>query len=300
MKVQENPIRDALRLIIWYPLRWFIGLLSITQAIKLLRFLGDIHYYSSRGKRQQLKRTIATFVPASFDIDFAVQTYFRNHYIDQLFILIFPKMKVKDIKKLVEIEGLHNLQQCRKRERGIVLVHGHFGPAHLPLVALALLGYPMKQIGNPSDAGLSWIGKNVAYRLRMHYERMMPAEIIKVSKFLRPIFKALHNNEIVMTTGDGSGTENEFGQQHEYLFLGQVRRMPLGPALLAKKTGAALLPLFVLPGQEKMFRIVIGEEVQTSQGTEKEQVMMQCFLNQYEKHILHYPGYMHFLDRLVV
>ena len=300
MKVQENPIRDVLRLVMWYPLRWLIGWLSVTQAVKLLGCMGDIHYYCSRGKRRQLKKNILTFAPGFPDMDFAVQAYFRNHYIDQLLILIFPKMKVADIKRLVEIEGLHNLQECHERGCGVILVHGHFGPVHLPLVVLSFLGFSMKQLGNPSDSGLSWVGKHVAFRLRMHYEAMMPVESSRVRKFLRPIFTALSNNEVIMTTGDGSGTESEFGPQHDFFFLGQVHHIPLGPAILAEKTGAALLPLFVLPGREKMFQIVIGKEIMTCEGTEDRPViLMQDFLNQYEKHILHYPGYMHFLDRLV-
>lgn len=290
-----------LRLFMWYPLRWLICRLPVIPAIKLLALMGDMHYFGAYGKRQELRKKIQTLMPVFQDPSVAVRTYFRNHYIDQLFILIFPRIKPADIDRFVEIEGLDTLEKCRNQQRGIILVHGHFGPAHLPLVVLGLLGYPMNQIGNPSDAGLSRIGKNVAYRLRMQYEGLMPAKIIKVNKFLRPVFTALKKNELIMTTGDGSGTGEEFGRHHEYLFLGQIRRMPLGPALLSKKTGAPLLPLFVLPGRKKMYRIVIGEPLTVSPGTKNKEVLLtQDFLTQYETIILRYPGYMHFLDRLTV
>jgi len=301
MKVLETPTRDVLRLFMWYPLRWLICSLPVAKAITLLRFMGDMHYYSSRKKCSDLKKKINKLVPRIKDASFAVQTYFRNHYLDQLFILIFPNMKMGDINKFVEIEGLDNLEKCREQQNGVILVHGHFGPAHLPLVVLGLLGYPMNQIGNPTDAGLSWIGKNVAYRLRMRYESMMPAKIIKVNEFLRPIFRALKKNELIMTAGDGSGTDDEFGQHHEYFFLGQIRRMPIGPAILSVKTGSALLPLFVLPGQKKMYRIIIGEQLTAPPGAENREIMItQKFLNKYENFVLRYPGYMHFLDRFSV
>jgi len=301
MKVDENPLRDVLRLLVWYPLRWFIGWLPARYGIRLLQCLGDIHYYSSRKKKRQLRETCARLPLAAADVARIVREYFRNHYVDQLFILVFPQIGVAEIDQLVEFEGLENLDHALALQRGAVLVHGHFGPAHLPLVVLARLGYAMKQIGNPSDAGLSWVGRNVAFRLRMRYEAMMPAEIIKVGSFLRPVFIALKQNQVVMATGDGSGREDEFGRHHEYSLLGQNRRIPLGPALLAEKTGAALLPLFVLPGQKKMFRIIIGVQL-TAPGLGKERAvgLMQAFLTQYEEHIWRFPGYMHFLDRLSV
>ncbi len=298
MKVHENPLRDILRLFMWYPLRWVICFLPVIQGIKMLQCLGDIHYHCSRKRRQQLARTIKRFASKSLDVNLAVQTYFQNHYIDQLFILIFPRMKMSDVSRVVDIEGVEFLEQYLREKRGIVLVHGHFGPAHLPLVVLSLLGFTMKQIGNPSDAGLSWIGRNVAYRLRMHYEALIPAEIIPVNKFLRPVFTALRNNAIVMTTGDGSGTEKEFGPQHPYRFLGQPLSVPLGPAILASKTGAALLPVFIVPGEQKLFRIVIGKKLQAEPGAINSEIsIMQDFMAQYEQYAMFCPGYVHFLDR---
>jgi KDO2-lipid IV(A) lauroyltransferase len=295
MKVFESPLRDILRLIVWYPLRWLIICLPIRPALFLLQCMGDVHYILGRKKRRLLKKN-STRLPATCpDIDQAVQAYFRNHYIDQLFILIFPKMKGSDMDRLVEIEGLPHLDQAREKGKGVILVHGHFGPAHLPLVVLARLGYPMQQIGNPSDAGLSLIGRRVAYRLRMHYESLMPAQIIPTNSFLRPVFTGLKKNGVVMTTADGSGTDKEIGQQFTAKFLGRSRRLPLGPALLAEKTGAALLPLFVIPGQKKRFHIIISSPL--SLHTSPAEVMT-TFLQQYEQHVRQYPGYLHFLDRL--
>lgn len=299
MKVQETILRDILRVIVWYPLRWIVSCLSVRHGIYVLILMGDLHYFFSRKKSRILKEKLDKLGIVSSYKNTIIRKYFRNHYVDQLFILIFPKMAVVDIGKLVEIEGLDTLSKYRTLQRGVILVHGHFGPAQLPLVVLAMLGFPMKQIGNPSDAGLSWIGRNIAYRLRMHYENLMPAKIIDIKKFLRPVFISLKENNVVMTTGDGAGSTDEFGQQYAFNFLNQVVRMPLGPALLAEKTGAALLPLYVIPGRKKMFRIVIGEQLSVNGDTKDRTIgLMQAFLQEYQNYIRCYPGYFHFLDRL--
>lgn len=301
MRVRESLIRDALRLVVWYPIRWLLGLLPFRWGAAILAGMGNLHYRCSRRKSAQIEATLSVLGLGGENPQAAVRGYFQNHYLDQLFVLIAPKINRDNLDGLVSLVGLDGLDQARAAGKGVVLVHGHFGPAQLPLVVLALLGYPMHQLGNPSDEGLSWIGRNVAYRLRMRYEKLMPAEIIAVRKFLRPAFTALAKNGIVMTTGDGSGREEAFGEHFLTTFLGRPYRVPLGPARLAEKTGAALLPLFVVPDPRKLFRIVIGQELRRlGDGPDCGAVLMARFINMYEQQVRTTPGYLHFLDRLPV
>ncbi|WP_339137566.1 MAG: lysophospholipid acyltransferase family protein [Candidatus Electrothrix sp. GW3-4] len=300
MQTGESPIRDILRLIVWYPLRWFLLAMPPKVALTTLRFMGDLHYRAAQGKRQMLAANLHRMGIAPSQHEENIRLYFRNHYQDQLFPLVFPKFKRKNIADYVNFQGLAHLDKALEKKKGVVLVHGHFGPAHLPLVSLALMGYPMQQIGNPSDKGLSWIGRHVAFRLRMHYESRIPADIIQAGSFLRPIFQALRKNQVIMTTGDGAGTEERFGKQQCFNFLGQPVMLPLGPAILVQKTGATLLPLFILPGDRTLFTVIIEPEI--TSDLPGEQGVLDCtrqFLARLEDYIRSSPGYMHFLDRFV-
>jgi len=179
-----------------------------------------------------------------------------------------------------------------------VLVHGHFGPVHLPLVALARHGYRMKQIGLPSDEGLSWVGRNVAFRLRLRYEGMIPAEIVHAAGFMRPVFSWLGENGVLMVTGDGSGTDKRVGRHREQRFFGQPVPFPLGPFLIAGKTGAAVLPLFVLPGERAPYRVVVEEPLAAAgSGEERAAELSAAFVRRLEARVAAHPGWMHFLDR---
>ncbi len=298
MTVNESIPRDILRLIVWYPLRWLVLILPVRGGIALLRRLGDIHFRLSRSARNHLRDNLKRMGITS-KLDLYARTYLRNHYIDHLFIFIFPKLHKRHVEKLVDIEGLEHLEAAREQGKGVVLVHGHFGPVHLPLVALARLGYPMKQIGNPSDEGLSWVGRNVAFRLRLRYESKIPAEIIKADGFLKGAFKALAKNEVVMTTGDGTGTAQKIGKYHRFDLFDQPVDLPVGPARLARKTGAALVPMFIQPGRGGfLYRIVIEHPIQIENSGDATEVTATAeFLDRYKRHIQTCPGYMHFLDR---
>ena len=298
MQVKENPARDILRLIVWYPLRWIILIIPIWAGILLLRLMGDIHFLLSSEKKRLLFDNLCHIVGDDRSPQI-VKEFFRNYYIDRLFIFIFPKFGRKAIERYIEFEGIDCLDEALKKGKGAILIHGHFGPVHLPLVALARLGYGMKQIGLPSDEGLSWVGKNVSFRLRLKYERMIPAEIIKADGFLRSAFKWLKdNNGVLMITGDGSGTKSRLGKHDSFLLFNKKVLFPLGPAIMAQKTGASLLPLFILPSEKKLYKIIIEKPFQTDFNGEKGiKDLSSQFVQRYQFHIKQYPCYMHFLDR---
>ena len=306
MQVRESIFRDVLRLVVWYPLRWIITFIPVKRGIALLSAFGDIHFSLSRGGKTLLLNNLAFLQndkPEGTGASRAasIREYFRNHYVDHLLIFVIPKFGLRETEQYVEIDGLEHLDEALKRGKGVVLVHAHFGPVHLPLVVLARLGYRMKQIGLPSDDGLSWIGRNVAFRLRLHYEAKIPAEIIMADGFLRSAFRWLHDNGVIMITGDGSGTEKRMGRHEIFSFFGRKVLFPLGPAILADKTGATILPMFIVPGERKQYRIVIERPLTSSaKGEERINAVTGQFIERMEYYVSRFPGWMHFLDRFTV
>jgi lauroyl/myristoyl acyltransferase len=119
----------------------------------------------------------------------------------------------------------------------------------IPLIALGLRGYRMNQIGQrePDNENLSFIHRKVALHKRLKIEASIPANIINIgmSNTLRSAFRCLEQNEILMITGDGRGGTKPVGKKYIIVdFLGQKTYFPPGPATLAWRTGATMLPLF--------------------------------------------------------
>lgn len=289
-------------MLVWYPLRWMVEALPAGTAFGVLKKMGDLHFAVGRGKKALVVRNLGRLKERGLAAEAGerdAREYFRNHYADRLCIFIFPGFRSREIEKTIEIEGLHHLDAALAGGKGVILVHGHFGPVHVPLVVLARLGYKMKQIGLPSDDGLSWVGRKVAFRLRLKYEAMIPAEIMKADSFLRKAFKWLNSNGVIMVTGDGTGTHNRLGRHVNLPFLGSHREFPLGPTALAEKTGAALIPLFIVPGERKLYRIVIEPPLSSAQKGEAGRLDLTTqFTRRLEQYIIRHPGYMHFLDRM--
>lgn len=301
MRVQESVMRDIARLLFWYPGRWALVLLPASTGLFVLRRLGDLHRLIGKRKATALKRGIdlarTFYASEGAQWDNALKDAFRNHYVDRFVMFIAPKITRDFLAQHIRIQGLEHLEAALSKGNGAVVVIGHFGPVHLPLISLAVLGYSVQQIGMPSDRGLSWIGRNVAFRLRLRYEAKIPAPIILANKTMRPILEGLRKNNVVMITGDGTGTEEHFGRQEKCRFLGRYMAFPTGPGRLCEKTGASLLPMFILPDESKSFQLLIEEPIlPDSAGTYEGAAC--CFAARLERRVGQFPGYMHFLDRL--
>ncbi|MBI3378233.1 MAG: lysophospholipid acyltransferase family protein [Nitrospirae bacterium] len=302
MIVHESFYRDVLRLFVWYPLRWVITLLPLRLAFMVFNLMGDMHFMVARGeKRRVLQNLNSAFQGRISDRELwnVARKYFRNHYVNQLQIFLFPGLNLDSIGKFHAFEGLSNLNNALKGNKGCILVHPHFGPAQLPLCNLGLLGYRMMQLGLPTDEGRSFVGRNVAFRLRLKYEAMIPAKIISAESFLRPVMEWLNKNKVLMITGDGAGGGKFIGKFMPMEFLGTKLLMPAGAATLAFKTGAPILPMFTVINKNGYYKTIICEPLNSQEEDVKEMTVekyMACFAKEMERYILAYPYLWHFWD----
>lgn len=301
MRTRESILRDVLRLCIWYPFRWLILLLPPMAGIWCITRLGDLHCMLSKGKRRWLHDNLTRLQPdiAPEKARQEVRRYLRVHYLNQLSIFVFPSLTPATLSRLLAWRGLEHLEAARAQGRGVVLAHPHFGPVHLPLFALGTLGYAVKQIGKPSDEGLSWIGRNVAFRLRLRYEGRMPAEIVPVGSDYRRVFRHLKENNLVMITADGAGDMAMHGRHEPLEFFGHTMQFPLGAASLALRTNAVLLPLFVHPGAHTPWQCTIEAPITMpadADATTAASFAAREFVARYTPYVAQWPGCMHFLD----
>lgn len=296
MIVRESIARDILRLIVWYPLRWFVEMLPVGTDYKFLRSIGDIHYLLRNNESNIILKNMRYFFQRSVsgDKDCApiLRNYYRNHYVNQLQIFIFPKLNEKNIGRVHRFVGLENLEKTLAKKRGCVLLHAHFGPAQLPLHALGLKGYKVVQLGLPTDEGLSFIGRKVAFRLRLKYENRIRARIVSAETFLRPLFKALKNNDIVFMTGDGAGGNKFIGKVSVEDFLGKKMKFSLGSKIIAGKTGTYVLPMFTVQDGD-VYKTHIYEPLNPDGSCEN---IVPAFARTFESHVIKYPHLWHFWD----
>jgi lauroyl/myristoyl acyltransferase len=303
MLISESITRDLLRLIIWYPFRWIIRFLPISWGFALFRMLGRIHYILFPGKNGLLAENLKLAfgkVLQEERLKEMILRYYENHYVDRLQIFLFPRFNKNNIDQYHTFEGLENLENALNKKQGCILIHAHIGPTQLPLCALGVIGYSVMQIGFPSDEGLTWVGKHIAFRLRQKYEVQIKASIISATSFLRPVFEHLRQNDVIMITGDGAGGRSLIGKYTRFNFFNHSFPFALGGISLAQRTGALVLPLFTVTGKGKGYKTIIEGPLDIDYHSFKnEQTLirpMEVFVKRLQEVIVTFPYLWHFWD----
>lgn len=298
MQVKESSIRDVGRLIIWFPFRRLVLRLPPFIALRLYRLMGSLHYHLAPGKAREIIQNLPPAILERWPAERVARLNIQTHYMDRLCIFSFPVLDAQNISKIIRISGLERLDECLSLGKGCILLHSHFGPAQLSLVALGLLGYPMNQLGlRKYDNEISFIGREVQAKQRLRIEeKYVPGNMLYIDRFMRPVFEKLAMNEVLMMAGDAVGGGRFYGKYETCEILGKKMRFPCGWASLSRKTGAQVLPLSLREAGRSSFAVEIGEPISLIDSDADYRPRILQFARILENDILHYPHLWHFWD----
>lgn len=158
--------------------------------------------------------------------------YFGKYLID---FFRFAQLTERDVSRRVNIDHREYLDQSLQMGRGVLLVTAHFGNWELGGAAMAALGYKLNALVLPER--LEQIN-----RMFERQRRSRGINPIPVGHAAFNVVRLLKKGEIVAVLGDRDFT----GKDDRVEFFGEPARIPRGPAWLSVKTGAPVVPVFLL------------------------------------------------------
>jgi KDO2-lipid IV(A) lauroyltransferase len=184
-------------------------------------------------------------------------------------VLRLPRLNWRDLLDFVEIEGQNYLDEALSRGKGVIAVTGHIGSWELLGAYFSMMGYPLSVIVRP---------------LRdQRFEKLI--DELRRSKGMRPIsrmgnvkaaYECLKRGHILgVLTDQDTSVKGVFCD-----FFGRPAFTPAGPAVLAMRTGAAVVPMAVQMQEDGIQLIRVKEPIQTSGDARSEadvrRVMQRC------------------------
>jgi len=146
-----------------------------------------------------------------------------------------PWLKKKGIDELVEFKGLGKLEEALKKGRGVLLVTAHYGNWELLHASFGHMGYAIELVTRKMDSPV------VEEFVRWARTRSGVRIVYKVKAML-PLVRRLNENAVAMILVD----QNTMSHEGVFVdFFGVPASTNKGPALLAQKTGAPVLPVFI-------------------------------------------------------
>jgi KDO2-lipid IV(A) lauroyltransferase len=165
-----------------------------------------------------------------------------------------PKTDLETFKAKLTVEGMEKIKEVLdNRRKGILLLLSHFGNWELMALIPQLFGAPISVIARPIKKN-KWIDRMVK-----EIREGTGLEVIQTEKASRKIFQALAQNRIVGILADQRAKRSE-GVWID--FFG--KKAPTTPALavLSMRTGAPVVPVFMIRNGRQNHRLLIGEPLQ--------------------------------------
>ena len=189
------------------------------------------------------------------------------------------------LEKMVSIVGREHLDKALARGNGVILVSAHFGNFPLLLGRLAVGGYKVGGIMKPMyDAKMEEIFRKKREKFGVRTIYSLPRNACVNSSI-----QALRNNELIFIPIDQNfGTGGVFVD-----FFGQKAATATGPVILAQRTGAALIPCFIIRQPDDQHRIIFEPEMELEVGPNPQETVLRniqkltCII---EAYIRKYPA----------
>jgi Kdo2-lipid IVA lauroyltransferase/acyltransferase len=173
-----------------------------------------------------------------------IQENFTRNLIDCFLQLGDPERA----RRKITIEGIQNLEAAIAKGKGVIALGAHIGNFVLAGTRLGIEGYPVSTLFRmPDDERLrALIDRHLPY----FHQQVIPSRPRGAA--IRRITEALKRNEIVVILGDNL----KKGKVETSLF-GRAVHTARGPASLALRTGAALVPMYLVRHYNGKLRLVI-------------------------------------------
>lgn len=199
--------------------------------------------------------------------------------------LIFLMDRPALLRQRVHMAGRDHLDASLSRGKGVILVSAHFGNFPLLLAKLSLEGYKVAGIMRyMRDARVEKIFLAKRQRLGIKTIYSQPRNVC-----VETTIRSLRNNEIVFIPLD-----QNFGTGGVYVdFFGKKAATATGPAVLAQRTQAAVIPCFIIRQKDDTHKIILEQAIALEAGKDAEETVtanIQKLTGIIESYIRRYPA----------
>ncbi len=190
--------------------------------------------------------------------------------------------KADDIFCNVALEGVEHFERANRKGKGVILITGHCGNWELMAVYLSMHLTRVKVVARKQN---NYYINRFIERTRQRYGN----EVIYKEGALKKMLGALKRNQTIGILMDQSTIRSE---GIIIPFLGRNAYAMKTPAIIARKTGSPVLPLFIR--REGLRHIIeIGAEIPLAVSGDSERALIEDtvnFLRPVEEFIRHYPA----------
>ena len=178
----------------------------------------------------------------------------RNFFRDCTEMAIVLKMSDSDLREFIPMVGKEHLDAAAARGCGVLVLSAHLGNFFLIGTRLAIDGYVVSVLVNqPSDSHLAKLMDKYRLQVRQKTIHARPRR-----EALSQLTEALRRNELAVIISD----EYRRGHGIEVPLFGKIVIARRGPATVALRTGAAIVPASLIRRPDGNLELIVEPELE--------------------------------------
>ena len=250
------------------------------------RRLADL-YSKRRSKDWEAVRKNLEVVLGTTDVPSQkIREVFENFAMYLVDFFRFQRLTQKEVQRRVRIEGLERMQQALREGKGAIGLTAHLGNYELAGAVLSLLG--MRVSGAVLTHQNTRVDRFFTYQRAKVGVVSIPIQKIGRKAFFEESLRVLRSDGILGLVAD----RDFFQHGIDLPLFGKVMKAPTGAAAFSLRTGAPILPSFLVREPNRNYRFVIESPIRCPQGVSREaairSVTEDC-LRVMERYIRQYP-----------
>jgi len=213
----------------------------------LVMFLCDLHFCFSKIDRQAVENNLKIALKTEHVPSPQVREVFRNFgkYLLEFFTMT-KRLQPAFLESNVHIKNIECLNEVLQKGKGGIVVSAHLGNWEMAGAVLPMLGFPL------SVVALAHQDPRVNALFNAQREAF-GTMVIQTDAAVWRVVEHLRRNRFVAILAD-----RDFGNRGIVMdFLGRKTLIPKGAAFFSMKTGAPIVPLFLLRTTDDHFEINI-------------------------------------------
>lgn len=246
-------------------------------------FVSDLHYLFAARDKKTVTQNLKAIFPEKSDKEIAyIRIWmFRNFAKYLVDFFRFETLDRDYIGKKVKVINKEYVDRALAKGKGAILLTAHLGNWELGGVVIALLGYPLWAVALTHKHGMV---NDFFNRQRLS----KGLNVMPLGKAARTCIKVLRENKPLALVGD-----RDFAESGRTInFFGKPTFLPEGPAAFSLRTGAAIIPGFMLRNSDDSFTLKFDEPVEFTPGGNREEDtlrLMEKYKAVLEKYIKETP-----------
>jgi len=256
---------------------------STENGYRFASRMADIYYIFAKKDKESLAKNLKIILKTDDDkiIKRHIRNVFRNFakYLSDFFK--FAILNSEDIKRLVKVEGRENIDKVLEKGKGGLFVTAHLGNWEMGAIVVGNLGYSLYALALPhKDKRIN--------DFFLKQRSSFGAKTIPIGSQIRNCIRLLKNNDLLAIVGDRDFANS--GQEAD--FFGRRTILPKGPAFFSLKTGAPILPTFVVRNPDNAFTMYIDKPISINPTGNKEKDLVEItkrYVSVMEHYIRSYP-----------